>query len=135
MKYEVHLTPAADEQIYQQYRHIAVEQQSPQNADEWWDRIDEAVDSLDQFPNRCPLAEENDYKDYEVRKLGIDGFNLLYTVFEDRYETWVLGTRGRGMEVDHERLPDNVQATIDELDRAQSQQSQEPESQQGQDIE
>ena len=119
MKYTVRMTPTAEEQVFQQYRYIAVEQQSPKNADAWWSRIFEAIDSLNEMPYRCPLAEENEHKDYEVRKRGVGGFNLLFTVFEDKKEAWIIATRGAGMEVNPERLPQTTSEIADERQPSQ----------------
>lgn len=118
MSYTVYLTPTADEQIFEQFRYIAVEQKSPQNAHEWWDRIEAAVMSLESTPRRCPLAEENDYRAYEVRKRGIDGFNLLFTVFEDKKEVWVIATRAAGMDARADRLPDGASRAVAAVKRA-----------------
>ena len=132
MKYAVHLTPDVEDDIFNQYAYIAVEKQQPQNAEAWFAEAYEATTTLDALPNRCGLALENEHKDYEVRHLTVKGFTFLFTVFEDKQETWVIGTRGRGMEINPERLPDNVRAVADELREAEKHKRQDNEREQDQ---
>lgn len=106
--YRVRTTPRVDLDIFDHFAYIAVTQRQPQNASDWLDRIEAAAKSLDQMPTGCALAEENDAKAYEVRKRGVDGFNLLFTIIEDRDEVWVFGTRAKGMRVLADRHPDTL---------------------------
>lgn len=78
MKFTVRLTPDADEQIFDQARYIAEDQKAPIEAGRWLQRIYDAIDSLEEMPRSCSIAEEDAFKEYEVRKRGIDGFILLY---------------------------------------------------------
>ncbi len=121
MKYAVHLTPDVEDDIFNQYAYIAVDKQQPQNAEAWLAEAYEATTTLDEMPSRYGLALENEYKDYEVRHLTVKGFTFLFTVFEDRKETWVLSGRGSGMEANPERLPEDVRAVADELREAENQ--------------
>lgn len=47
------------------------QKEDPINADDWFNGLLDAVYSLEQFPNRCPLAPEG-------REMGIELRNLLY---------------------------------------------------------
>jgi len=134
MKYEVHTTPEANRQIDRQAEYIAKDQNAPLEAGRWLERIFDAVDSLEDMPYRCPLAEENEYKNYEIRKRGVDGFNLLFTVIEDKKEAWIIRTRGPGMEVNPDRLPERIDTIAEELRAAEQEKDRGDERDQDQGI-
>lgn len=52
----------------------------PLNAGWWLARVQDAGDTLEQSPRRCPLALEDTSFTFELRVLNIDGFILLFTV-------------------------------------------------------
>ena len=91
--YSVELTDAALAAITAQAHYIAVESQAPLNAERWLGRIWDAVDSLEQFPQRAAKAEEDAYAKYEVRRLVIDSHLLLFTIDDDRRKVWIIGLR------------------------------------------
>ncbi len=47
--------------LRQQADYIITEQHSPLNASKWLDGIIKAIESLAEFPDRCPIAPENFY--------------------------------------------------------------------------
>ena len=57
MSYLVVLTPAAKHNL--RTIHAYIFQQAPHAANDWLDRAERAVDSLDDHPERCPLAPES----------------------------------------------------------------------------
>lgn len=67
MKFRVEVTQAAQEQIRQIY--LQYKQEFPSLADSWFIRLFQTLDTLKQFPHRCPLAPENDEFEEEVRQL------------------------------------------------------------------
>ena len=83
-KYSVELTDAAIDAIIVQARYIAVEALAPLNAQRCLEAVWDAVDSLEQWPRRAVLAEEDAYVSYEVRQLVVGGHLLLFTVDDDR---------------------------------------------------
>ena len=91
--YAVELADAALAAITAQAHYIAVESQAPLNAERWLGRIWDAVDSLEQFPQRAAKAEEDAYAKYEVRRLVIDNHLLLFTIDDDRRKVWIIGLR------------------------------------------
>lgn len=92
-RYAVELTDAALAAITAQTRYIAVEAQSPTNAERWLDQVWDAVDSLDQSPHRAVRAEEDAYVKYEVRQLVVGSHLLLFTVDDDQRKVWIIGLR------------------------------------------
>ena len=85
MNYGVIIQPDAQREIEESYAWLIP--RSPQNAPRWLDGLNQAVQSLQQLPQRCPLAPENDAFDYEVRQLlygkrpGV--YRILFTIHED----------------------------------------------------
>lgn len=92
-KYTVEVTQVALDAIANQARHIAVEADAPLNAARWLERIWDAADSLERFPRRAPLAEEDSYVGYEVRQLVIGNHLLLFTIDDESQAVFVLGLR------------------------------------------
>lgn len=92
-RYAVEVTEAALEAVEEHVRYIAVEAQAPLNAARWLDRILGAAASLEQFPKRGPLAEEDAYVGHEVRHFVVGNHLLLFSVDEERKTVWVLGLR------------------------------------------
>ena len=102
MNYTVILSPLALQQIDEYIDYIAEEQQAPLNASRMFERIWDAKDSLEMFPNRCPYAPENDIRDYEIRMRIVNSCLLLFTVDEQRRVVNVIGFRGGSQEpLDH----------------------------------
>lgn len=57
MSYRVVLTPIA--RLNLRTIHANLFKEAPRAADDWLDRAERAVDSLDHHPERCPLAPES----------------------------------------------------------------------------
>src|SRR5262245_58927186 len=83
MTYRVIIQPRALEHLEAQYQYIA--QQSPWAAASWFNRFVKALESLAEFPQRCPVARESDVVGREVRQLlfgGRAGTRSAYFVIE-----------------------------------------------------
>lgn len=93
MTYTVFVTVTAHEQIARYCRYIAEDQHAPENARRWSDRVYEAIESLHYHPYRCELAAENAYRDYEIRRLRIGRYLVLYSVDENQQRVYVIGFR------------------------------------------
>lgn len=68
MTYEVVLTDRAHAQMEAAYSWWA-ENRSAAQAAHWYNTLAEAIISLEQNPERCPLALENDLVPFELRDL------------------------------------------------------------------
>ena len=99
MKYAVEITDVAFELIRAQARYIAIECQAPLNASRWLEQVWDAIDGLEEMPNRHNLAPENDYKPYEVRRVLVGDYLILFTIDQSAGKVWVIGFR------DGSRLP------------------------------
>lgn len=106
MRYRVRITAAAEARIFEQARYIAVERQSPINAARWLERMLEAIETLDHWPRRCPKAEEDRYRPYDIHQHNVGGYLLLFTIREDTATVWVIGFRHGRMLPHPTELPD-----------------------------
>lgn len=93
MRYQVVISRDAVRSIFDQARYIANEGQSPQNAGQWLDSVFAAVDSLEQFPRRCPVAPSYRAEEAEVRVLTVSGFVLYFVVDDGAAIVQVLSAR------------------------------------------
>lgn len=67
MPFKVIVAPEAIEAIQRAYdwrRNYSIEK-----ADEWLDGLQDAIDSLDEFPLRCQLAPESEFLAFELRQM------------------------------------------------------------------
>ena len=93
MTYRVFVTASAEQRIREHAHWIANEQAGARVAAEWTARIAAAVESLASMPRRCPVAAENALCNYEVRRLAVGQFVLLFTVVDSAQEVWVVHAR------------------------------------------
>ena len=100
-RYAVLLTRTARDAIRTHARFLALDQHAPLDAERWLERILVCVASLERWPRRCGLAEEDAYVDCEVRRMVIGSHLLLYTVLEEDRRVVVLGLR-HGSRAPHE---------------------------------
>ena len=82
MTYRVIIQPEAEAELDAAYRWIY--EQAPHAASQWFAGIVEAILSLEQFPQRCPLAPENAHFTAEIRQLLYGrrryAYRILFTV-------------------------------------------------------
>jgi hypothetical protein len=65
----------------------------PQTAERWINRVYDIIATLDAFPSRNALAEENRYRDYEIRRQVIGNYLALYSIDEEAATVHVIGFR------------------------------------------
>ena len=78
MKYTVLIEPTAEEDITEAALWIA--ESAPVAAQRWQDGLEDAVNSLEDFPHRCSLAPEAETFDYEIRHLLYGNYRILFTI-------------------------------------------------------
>lgn len=81
-KYNVVLMPSALGDIEESY-HWGVKQWGAKRAEQWAKSIKKAALSLSAFPERQPIAPENDQFEEEVRHLVIGRYRLLYNIEDE----------------------------------------------------
>jgi len=80
-KYKVEIPRCVFEELEGFARFIA--EHSVKAALEWYDHMEEKIQSLDTSPARCPVAEESQYFDYEIRHLIVGSYRVLFRIHQD----------------------------------------------------
>jgi plasmid stabilization system protein ParE len=80
MKYEVEMTPTAQNELYRSFRYIY--DRAPINAVRWLKGINKAIDSLENFPSRCGMAPESAYLDEKLRHYIFKSHRIIFVVDE-----------------------------------------------------
>ena len=60
---------------------------APDSATKWFNGLETAISGLEDFPQRCPLAEENKAFDVEIHQLvygkRVGAYRILFTILGD----------------------------------------------------
>lgn len=80
MKCKVIIADSAIESAMGAYAFIHAD--SPSHADMWLDSLLIAIDTLEQYPKRCPVAPEAEAFSYEVRHLLHGAYRVLFTIHD-----------------------------------------------------
>src|SRR5262245_66286798 len=81
MAYKVEITEKAQEEAREAIRWIA--QYAPEKAALWHFELMEKVDSLENFPARCPLAPESETHGKEIRHLIFGKYRILFIIEDE----------------------------------------------------
>jgi plasmid stabilization system protein ParE len=76
--YEVIVQPRAEREIRETHRFLAIT--SPASAERWLNGISKAILSLEEMPERCPLAPEAPHFKRRIRHLIHDCYRILFIV-------------------------------------------------------
>ena len=76
--YEMCIPESVLEGIEYYFHEIAKD--SLENALDWYAEIKAKIETLDQFPERCPYAYENRFHDYEIRNLIFGAYRILFRI-------------------------------------------------------
>lgn len=82
-QYVVKITDAAMTDLETLYQYIATNLHAPQNALRQYNRIADAVLSLEMFPERCSLLEAEPWHSLGMRRLLVDRYSIFYFIRED----------------------------------------------------
>lgn len=77
-KFRVRITRAAESDIEQAWSFIA--QDSPEAADEFISRLEEQIETLEIFPNRCALIPENEILGTRYRHMIYGNYRTVFRV-------------------------------------------------------
>lgn len=80
MKYTVYVDPEAQQQIAETFRYIRDIEQKPMTAQRWLQGLYDAIDSLEENPERCATARENDRFEQTIRKLVYKSTRLVFVI-------------------------------------------------------
>ena len=74
--YEVIVQPRAEREIKEAHRFLATI--APASAERWLNGISKAILTLEEMPERCPLAPEAAHFARPIRQLIHDGYRILF---------------------------------------------------------
>lgn len=81
MAFRVEISPSALADAQEAFLYI--QKDSSLNAEEWYDGLVNAILSLENFPNRCPIASESEEIGREIRQLLYSRYRILFSVTGD----------------------------------------------------
>jgi plasmid stabilization system protein ParE len=84
MEYTIQITDKALADMEEIYTYIAKQLQSPENALGQYNRIAEAIQKLNIFPERVKIMESEPERRLEIRQLSIDNFYVFYVIKDNR---------------------------------------------------
>jgi plasmid stabilization system protein ParE len=90
-RYGVIVTPEAEAGIVAAFQYIL--ERSPLNAEKWLRALYKKIDSLEQMPERCPLARENEYFEDTLRHLVFKSHRIIFRIDEAKRSVQVLYVR------------------------------------------
>lgn len=90
-KYTVKLTRQAEEQLHEIVDYIRFTLQAPNTASKMLDTLAEEIYSLDQFPYRAPLTEEEPWHSQGVHRISVKNFLVYFWVDETQKNVQVTG--------------------------------------------
>ena len=76
--FEVIVQPRAEREIKQAHQYLATA--APSAAERWLNGISKAILSLEEMPERCPLAPESVHFKQRIRQLIHDNHRILFFV-------------------------------------------------------
>lgn len=85
MRFEVELTERADRDLRNIFLYIAIDLQSPENAEKQLKRLWSAIRSLDGLPERYHCYEDEPWHSRGLRILPVDNYNIFKTTFARSY--------------------------------------------------
>ena len=82
--YTVKITDKALADMEEIYDYIAIQLQAPENAMRQYNRIAEAIEKLDMFPERVRVMESEPERTMGLRQLPIDNYSIFYVIKEEQ---------------------------------------------------
>jgi toxin ParE1/3/4 len=79
MKFKIHLTLQAENDLRGIYEYIAFSLWEPEIASKQLDRIETGILSLDEMPDRFRVFENDPWKNMGLRQMAIDNYIVFYT--------------------------------------------------------
>lgn len=107
MNYSIELTPPAKADLKEIFKYIAVELQSVQNAVGQLTRLERAINSLDQMPERFRVYDKAKWRERNLRIMPVDNYLVFYIPNREERKVTVLRVMYGGRDVD--RQLDNMQ--------------------------
>lgn len=100
MIYSVVLTPQAKADLREIFQYIAVNLQSTQNAEKQLTRLQDAIASLDQMPERYRVYDRPQWKKRNLRIMSVDNYLVFYIPTHNDSTVTVLRVMYGGRDID-----------------------------------
>ena len=100
MNYKINLTPKAQSDIKEIFRYIAVDLQSIQNATGQLDRLEKAISSLEQMPERYRVYDKEPWRSRNLRIMTVDNYLVLYVPNKEERTVTVIRIMYGGRDID-----------------------------------
>jgi len=82
--YKIQITDQALSDMEEIYNYIAEQLQAPVAAMGQYNRIADAIETLDTFPERVKLMETEEERVLEIRQMPVDNFSVFFHIREER---------------------------------------------------
>lgn len=83
-QYTVQITDKALADMEEIYNYIAIQLQAPENAIGQYNRIAEAIEGLNSFPERVKLMESEPERMIGLRQLVVDNYSAFYVIENEK---------------------------------------------------
>lgn len=100
MTFKVNITRQAEDDLRGIFEYIAYELQSFRNAAGQLDRLEEAILSLDQMPERFRAYEKEPWHSRGLRVMPVDKYLIFYIPYYDTQSVEILRVMYGGRDVD-----------------------------------
>lgn len=102
MTYQVTLTPQAQTDLREIFKYIAVDLQSVQNATGQLDRLEKAIASLDQMPERYRVYDKPKWRERNLRIMPVDNYLVFYIPDHSSETVTVIRVMYGGRDIDRQ---------------------------------
>lgn len=102
MKYSIVLTETAQADLSAIFRYIAMDLQSVQNANAQLSRIEKAIASLDQMPERYRVYDKKNWRERNLRIMPVDNYLVFYVPMHDDTTVTVMRIMYGGRDIDRQ---------------------------------
>lgn len=100
MNYDVQITEEADADLRGIFEHIAYKLRSLTNATGQLDRLEAAIYSLDQMPERYALYQKEPWHSRGLRKLPVDNYLVFYVPIKETNTVHIVRVLYGGQDVE-----------------------------------
>lgn len=90
MKYELHITRAAENDLNEAANYIAFVLMNPQAADHLLDAVEETLPMLSESAQRHALVDDPVLKTWGIRFVQIKHYLAFYTIAEDEQKVYIV---------------------------------------------
>ena len=102
MIYQVILSDAANRDLRNIFEYIFYELKAPQSASAMLDKLEKAVLSLEEMPNRHRIIEREPWLSRKVRLMPVGNYVVIYFVDDNKYEVNIMRIIYGGRDIDAE---------------------------------